>query len=273
MKSIVGAQMYPWFQHLSEQGKSVEDHLDELLGTLRAAGVDAYETTIPDQAAADHIAPLLAKHQIAMPSTYCGGTLHTDAWKAGVAGIVAQAAVARTLGANVVVVNPDPIDWSGKTAKTDSQLRTQLTAMRELNAALAAQGQRLAYHVHTPELLHGAREMHHMLLSVPDMGVCLDAHWVYRGAGDSHVALEDFVKLYGHRTVSMHVRQSQGGVWAEGVGEGDLDYAWVAGVLLGYGFAGPIILEAAFDPETPRTLTMEENHRRSAAYVRTLFHA
>ena len=47
------------------------------------------------------------------------------------------------------------------------------------------------------------------------MKLCLDTHWIYRGAGNSNVALFDILKLYGDRVVSLHLRQSVGGVWSE----------------------------------------------------------
>jgi len=43
------------------------------------------------------------------------------------------------------------------------------------------------------ELRQGGREFHHMLTATnpDDVKLCLDAHWIYRGCGDSQVAVFD----------------------------------------------------------------------------------
>ena len=130
------------------------------------------------------------------------------------------------IGAEIIVTNPSPIRWGGPENKTDAQLRTQARALDRLGAALRQRGLTLAYHNHDPELRQGARELHHMLVGTDPAHVtyCLDAHWVFRGAGDSQVALFDVVHLYADRITELHLRQSVDGVWSETFGPGDIDY-------------------------------------------------
>jgi inosose dehydratase len=142
---------------------------------------------------------------------------------------------AALLDTQVAVVNPTPIRWGQPLDKSDGELATQARALQTLAERLAVHGVRLAYHTHDAEMRHAAREFHHMLLATDPavVGLCLDAHWIYRGAGNSQVALFDIVQLYGSRVVSLHLRQSRNGVWTETLDEADgadLDYARLAHV-------------------------------------------
>src|SRR5262249_58729600 len=96
----------------------------------------------------------------------------------------------------------------------------------KFGAELTKRGMTLAYHNHDAELRHAAREFHHMMLGTDakKVSLCLDSHWVYRGSGNSQVALFDVVKLYGKRIVELHLRQSAKGAWTEAFGEGDVDH-------------------------------------------------
>jgi inosose dehydratase len=213
-----------------------------------------------------------------MPSFYTNSTLHTDDWTASVESVVRVAGeAAALLDTQVAVVNPTPIRWGQPLDKSDGELATQARALQTLAERLAVHGVRLAYHTHDAEMRHAAREFHHMLLATDPavVGLCLDAHWIYRGAGNSQIALFDIVQLYGARVVSLHLRQSRNGVWTETLDEADgadLDYARLAQTLQHIGFAGgPVILEQAAEAGTPDTLPPAEVYRRNADWTRRTF--
>jgi inosose dehydratase len=103
------------------------------------------------------------------------------------------------------------------------------------------------------------------------LSLCLDAHWVYRGAGNSQLALLDVVKLYGSRIIEVHLRQSTENVWAETFGEGDIDYRAVASQLIRIGVKPHLVLEVAVEEGTPKTLDPVEAHRQSSEYARKVF--
>jgi inosose dehydratase len=105
------------------------------------------------------------------------------------------------------------------------------------------------------------------------VSLCLDTHWVYRGAGNSMVALEDIIRLYATRVAELHLRQSRGGVWSETLDEGDIDYLEVARILAGRGVKPHLVLEQAIEASSPRSLDVVEAHRRSVAYTRRVFAA
>src|SRR5690606_20869589 len=129
-------------------------------------------------------------------------------------------------GAEFIVINPNPIDWAAKTNKSDEQLSLQVGFLRELGQRFQEMGVKLCYHTHDAEMRASAREFHHMLTATDKQAVrlCLDPHWIYRGAENSEIALNDIVTHYGDRIEVIHLRQSQGGVWDETVGPGDIDY-------------------------------------------------
>jgi inosose dehydratase len=273
MPSIVGTQAYCWFQIYQEQGQKYEERLDEVFASVAAAGIQAWEGGCSSQADADRQKELLKKHGLVSRSMYVGGDLHTADWPKAIEAMLAQARWGQSLGVQVVVSNPSPLAWNQPRNKSDDQLKTQAEALDTLGKKLRADGLQLAYHTHDPEMRAAAREFHHMLLATDpqNVGLCLDAHWVYRGAENSQVALFDIVKLYGPRLRSVHLRQSQQGVWTETFGNGDIDYRQLAQALADLKFAGPLILEQCVEKGTPRTLPGEERQRRGRAYIREVF--
>ena len=131
----------------------------------------------------------------------------------------------------------------------------------------------LAYHNHDIELRKSAREFHHMLAGTDPKYVkfCLDSHWVYRGSGDSSVALFDVVTLYASRIVEVHLRQSVDGIWSETFGEGDIDYPALVRKLKKAGVKPHLVLEQAVEEGTPLSLDVVESHRRSLEYATRVF--
>lgn len=274
MTSVLGTQMYPWLQDSHRRGLEFTSRLDDVLAEVAAAGFTAFEHSLSRESDVLGIAPLLAKRGLAMPAVYFGGPLHDERSEATIATIVKLLALAaEKTGTRIVNVNPDPLDWSSPLDKTDAQLRHQARALGALSARLAPFGVRLAYHTHNAEMRASAREFHFMLTAndPAHVGLCLDAHWIYRGADDSQAALESILSLHGARILSAHVRQSRGGVWDEVFGEGDVDYGPVVATLRRHGFTGPISLEQAIESGTPHTMPMAEAQRRGAVYARQLF--
>ncbi len=101
--------------------------------------------------------------------------------------------------------------------------------------------------------------------------LCLDAHWIYRGAGNSSVALFDVLRLYGRRITELHLRQSVDNIWTETFSEGDIDYPRLAKHLLNIGIHPHIVLEQAVEKGTPKTMDTVEAFRQSSKYARRVF--
>ncbi|MCB1128969.1 MAG: TIM barrel protein, partial [Verrucomicrobiae bacterium] len=210
-----------------------------------------------------------------MRSLYVNSSLHeAEQAEKSIQEILAIAKAARAVGTRIIVTNPNPIQWGGEQNKTDAQLQTQARALNSLGEQLADLDLKLAYHNHDIELRNAAREFHHMMVGTDPRVVhlCLDAHWVYRGSGNSAVALFDIVELYGKRVVELHVRQSHEGVWSEVfTARDDIDYARLVAALVRHGVRPLVVLEQAPEKGTPKTLTAVEAIRRSAIEARRVF--
>ncbi len=270
----IGCQQYTWFNYYQREDKDWFADYDTSFKAFRLAGLAGYEPAFGSLAEVERLTPFLASHDVWMSSFYVGSTLHLpDAIESNITQALEIATAAGALGAKIVVTNPSPIAWGTQENKNDAQLTAQAAALNRLGAALRREGLTLAYHTHDPELRAGAREFHHMLLGTDPENVklCLDAHWVYRGAGDSQVALFDIVRLYGDRIVELHLRQSHGGVWSETFGDGDIDYRRLVSVLDDRGIKPLLILEQAVEKGTPRTMSTVTALKRSLAYTADVF--
>jgi inosose dehydratase len=268
----VAGNQYPWMTFAERDGGALDPR--SVLAGLAASGLQGYEPIISGPADVQALAPLLAEHGLQLRSIYVNTTLHQpEAVERSSADVLAVAEAAQRLGTRLIVVNPNPIRWGGPEAKDDAALATQAAALNALGRQLAARGLVLAYHYHEGELRHAARELHHMLLATDPLavGLCLDAQWIHRGAGDSFLAVADIVQLYGRRTVEVHLRQSLGGIWTEAFGPGDIDYPSLAQSLLACGAQPHIVLEQAVEPASPQTMGPVEAHRRGLEVVRRMF--
>jgi len=265
---------YSWIVYFNRDKRDFNQLLDEGLGEVAASGINGFEANVNVPEDIGRFAPLLKKHGLEMRSFYVNCVLHTaEEAEKSIAQVLAIADPAQTIGTKIIVTNPSPIQWGGTGDKTDEQLRIQAQALEKLGKALQERGMILAYHNHDMELRQAAREFHHMMAGTDPRYVtlCLDAHWIYRGSGNSQVALFDIVKLYGKRVTELHLRQSVNQVWAETFGEGDIDYPALAQALLALDVKPHLVMEQAVETGTPHTLSPVEAHRRSVEYARRVF--
>jgi inosose dehydratase len=270
----IASNAYSWTVFYGREGRNFLDSLETSLGDIRKSGLDGYEPGINSTEELGRLAPLLKQHGLEMRSVYVNSTLHDeDGVEQSIDRVMNVAEEARSLGTKIIVTNPSPIRWGGSEAKTDRQLKTQAAALNNLGRKLKDIGLVLAYHNHDIELHHAAREFHHMMVGTDPrrVSLCLDFHWVYRGAGNSSVALSDIIQLYGARVVELHLRQSKDGVWTETFGEGDLDYPALAKQIKSFGLKPHLVMEIAVEQGTPKTMDPVEAHRRSGEYARKVF--
>jgi inosose dehydratase len=270
----IGTQAYGWSQIAEREGKEWPRSQAWAMEQATQAGLRHWEPLLDGPTYVEAVAEAARRNGMGLHSIYLGGNLHDpDIAPKTIETMVATAREARRHGSQLAVVNPNPIDWSSKQDKSDRQLSYQLDRLTELATALKGEGLTLCYHTHDAEMRQGAREFHHMLLnSDPQLvKLCLDPHWIYRGAGNSQVALLDIIKLYGDRIAEIHVRQSRDGVWDETVGPGDLDYARVVSAVVASGSRPFLVVEHALEAGTPRTLEHAEAHRRSRLFIEDVF--
>ncbi|MFB3788635.1 MAG: sugar phosphate isomerase/epimerase family protein [bacterium] len=267
---------YSWIVFFNRDKRDFNQSLDEGLKEVAASGIDGFEANVNGPEDIERFAPLLEKHGLEMRSFYVNSVLHTaEEAEKSLKHVLAIAEKAQAIGTKIIVTNPSPIQWGGAGDKTDDQLKIQAEALEQLGKELHGRGLILAYHNHDMELRNAAREFHHMMVGTDPRYVtlCLDSHWIYRGSGNSQVALFDIVKLYGKRVTELHLRQSVNHAWAETFGEGDIDYPALAQAILAQGVKPHLVLEQAVETGTPQSLSPVEAHRRSVEYARRVFAA
>jgi inosose dehydratase len=266
---------YPWFTFYQRQNRNWENELPKVISEIKISGSDCLEPNLKSVEFTDTLSAELEKQGIGMISVYVGSELHEkEKAKTSIDGILAIVKRAKKLmGTQIVVTNPNPINWGTEENKTDEQLEVQRDALNDLGQAISSEGMTLAYHFHAPEFRAGAREFHHMMASTnPEhVKMCLDSHWVFRGTGDSNVALHDVVKLYGDRVVELHLRQSRGGIWTETFEDGDIDHPRLARELEAIGVRPLVTMEQCVEAQSPNTMDSLAAHKISHAEVRKVF--
>ena len=270
----ISCNQYTWFTFFRRDGRDWNADLDASLAEFSQSGFQAFEPSFTSPEEVQKLAPLLKKHTLQLPSFYVNSVLHENSEaEKSINTVLAIAKVAKPLGAKIVVTNPSPIRWGGPENKNDAQLAEQALNLEKLGAALRAMGMTLSYHTHDIELRAAAREFHHMLLATDPRHVtfCMDVHWVYRGAGNSEIAVFDVLKLYGKRISELHIRQSVEGVWSETFGPGDIDYPRLVNELKKLGVSPHLVVEQCLEAQSPHVLTAVEAHRRDLEAVRQIF--
>ncbi len=273
-KVHIACNAYSWETFYAREGRKFDASLDDGFEDVARSGLDGFEPSVSSPQDIDRLAPLLKRHALEMRSLYVNSILHRpDAVEASISGILDIAARAKNAGTRIIVTNPSPIRWGGPENKDDMQLQTQAEALNRLGARLRPLGLTLAYHNHDIELRNAAREFHHMMNGTDpaNVSLCLDAHWIYRGSGNSSVALFDVLKLYGNRVREVHLRQSVRSVWSETFGEGDIDYEVFARRLSDMGAKPHLVLEQAPENGTPKTMESVRALRASVEYARKVF--
>lgn len=265
---------YTWNTFYGRQKKQWMADPDASLSEFVQTGLTAYEPSFNNAEEVRRLAPFLPKYKLAMPSLYVNSALHrANEAPQSIESVLAIADVAKPLGVQIIVTNPNPIKWGSEDDKTDADLTEQAKNLDRLGAELRKRGMTLAYHTHAPEHRQAAREFHHMLLASDpkNVSLCLDAHWVYRGSGNSQVALFDVVKLYGKRIVELHIRQSKEGIWQETFTDGDIDYRRLTTELKAQNIRPLVVLEQCLEKDSPNTMGPVEAHKQDIVYANDVF--
>jgi len=272
--SHIACQQYTWITYFKREGKEWGKNMDESMKSVIESGLTGFEPSFSALTAVEKLKPYLTKYKVWTQSLYVNATLHEEQEvSSSIEQAIDIAKAAKKLGVRIVVSNPSPIRWGGPENKTDKQLQIQAKALDELGKKLREMRMVLAYHNHDAEMREGAREFHHMMNGTDPANVklCLDAHWIYRGAGNSEVALFDIVNLYADRVVELHLRQSHDGIWSEVFESGDIDYTRLAEELRKRKLNPHIVIEQAVEEGTPHTMNAIEAHRKSLAYTAEIF--
>ncbi len=270
----ISCNQYSWITFYGREGKNWSTNLDASLSDYASTGLKSYEPAANNADDIKKLLPFLRKYNLSMPSLYVNSSLHmVDEAEKSISSVLSIADACKEAGTKILVTNPNPIQWGTDKNKSDTELAEQARNLDRLGAELKKRGMTLAYHTHDVELRAAAREFHHMLLATDpkNVSLCLDVHWVYRGSGNSQIALFDIVKLYGKRIVELHIRQSKAGVWQETFGEGDIDYKRLATELDKISVKPHLVLEQCLEKTSPNTMNAAEAHKIDQIELRKVF--
>ncbi|NIJ53221.1 sugar phosphate isomerase/epimerase family protein [Dyadobacter arcticus] len=270
----VSCNQYSWITFYAREGREWAADLDVSLSEFASTGLAAYEPAFTQVEQVNRLLPYLKKYKLVMPSVYVNSSLHqAEEGAKSIESVLAIADALKPADTKIIVTNPNPIKGGSDQNKSDAELTEQARNMDKLGAELKKKGMTLAYHTHDVELRAAAREFHHMLLATDpkNVSLCLDVHWVYRGSGNSQIALFDVVKLYGKRIVELHIRQSKDGIWQESFGEGDIDYPRLAKSLNDLNVKPHLVLEQCLEKTSPKTMNAIEAHKIDQVYLKKVF--
>ncbi|TLU99289.1 sugar phosphate isomerase/epimerase family protein [Dyadobacter luticola] len=270
----VSCNQYSWITFFAREGRDWGANPDVSLSEYASTGLKAYEPAFNNAGEVTKLLPYLKKYNLLMPSVYVNTSLHkSDEADKSIESVLAIADALKPAATKIIVTNPNPIKWGSDLNKSDAELSEQAQNMDKLGSALKSKGMTLAYHTHDVELRAAAREFHHMLLATDpkNVSLCLDVHWVYRGSGNSQIALFDIIKLYGKRIVELHIRQSKGGIWQETFSEGDIDYVRLAKNLKDISVKPHLVLEQCLEKASPNTMNAVAAHKIDLVYLQKVF--
>lgn len=270
----ISCNQYSWLTFYAREGRDWGANPDTSLAEFASTGLKAYEPAFTHADEVGKLLPVLTKYQLVMPSVYVNTSLHqAEEANRSIESVLAIADALKTADTKIIVTNPNPIKWGSEENKSDEQLAEQAKNLDKLGSELKKRGMTLAYHTHDIELRAAAREFHHMLLTTDpkNVSLCLDVHWIYRGSGNSQVALFDIVKLYGKRIVEMHLRQSKLGIWQETFTYGDIDYVHLVEALNAMNVRPHLVLEQCLEKTSPNTMNGVEAHKTDLFMVKKIF--
>jgi inosose dehydratase len=270
----IGCNAYTWYTFFGRDNKDFYADFDASFTEYVKAGFTTIEPSFSTVEEVNRMIPFLKKYKVAIPSAYVGCVMHqADEAAKSIQTSLAIADILRPLGTKIIVNNPSPIGWGSPENKTDAELIEQAKNLDNLGAALCQKGMTLAYHTHDSEMRAGAREFHHVFQATSPKNVkfCFDVHWIYRGSGNSKIAVFDVLKMYGKRIVELHIRQSVNGVWSEIFGDGDIDYRRLAQELKAIGVRPHLVLEQCIEDKSPKTVDVVEASRKGIAYAKAVF--
>jgi inosose dehydratase len=273
----ISCSEYDWITFYERDEKNWGEDPDACFAEFSATNIPGLELSLNNPDQLKKLIPYLKKYQIQLPSVYIGSSMHeeSDAKKSSET-ILEIAEIAKNLGTEIIVTNPNPIQWGSEQLKNDQQLSCQSTHLESLGKSLRQLGIKLAYHTHDVELKAGAREFHHVLqnTSAESLSFCMDVHWIYRGSGNSQLAVFDTLKMYGDRIISFHLRQSKNEIWTETFeADGDIDYVRFANEVKRMGINAHLVIEQCLEEKTVRKLDVVEAHKINLREINNLFNS
>ena len=201
---------------------------DVLAGVAAAGyqGVEGWLMSCATEEQAREFRQMLDERGLTLTSLYSGLLLRPGAGAAEPGDAASRGGHPASIGCPAICMEPADVT---RERKSDDALKLQAEWLNRVGAALRQRGLGLWIHNHDPEMREDGRELRSNLdRTDPDLvGFCADTHWIYRGGGNVMAYLDEYRLPHW----SLHLRNSQGGVWSETLGDGDLDNRAIAAKL------------------------------------------
>jgi sugar phosphate isomerase/epimerase len=149
--------------------------------------------------------------------------------------------------------------------KTEAEFDAQAELLKKLIALGSEKGIVVNLHNHTAEVENNMYDLRGTLKRIPEVKLGPDLNWLLRAGIDPVSFLKEFRK----QIVFMHLRdQLKNGKWPESMGEGDVDFRQIAGVMNEINFEGDAVIELAHENGFTRTRPLKESLKMSRDFMR-----
>jgi sugar phosphate isomerase/epimerase len=263
-KISVGAHV--WVYAASQPGYDVSPILSQIFSDMAYAGFDGVETMehpLRSEVYTKQIGELIGQHKIKLT----GSSYGADMWNKSKQNEIYEdvdriftnmASVGgRTFGVSV----GEP---AGR-KKTEAEFDAQAELLKKLIALGLKKGIVLNLHNHTVEVVDNMYDLRGTLKRIPDVKLGPDLNWLLRAGVDPISFLNEFRK----QIVFMHLRdQLKNGKWPESMGEGDVDFRQISGVMKEINFEGDAIIELAHENGFVRTRPLKESLKMSRDFMK-----
>jgi sugar phosphate isomerase/epimerase len=149
--------------------------------------------------------------------------------------------------------------------KTEAEFDNQALLLKKIIALGEKKGIVPNLHNHIVEVENNMYDLRGTLKRLPDIKLGPDLNWLLRAG----INPPDFLREFRHQIVFLHLRdQLKNGKWPEAMGEGDVDFKEIGGVLKEISFDGTAIIELAFENGFVPTRPIRESLKMSREYMR-----
>jgi sugar phosphate isomerase/epimerase len=263
-KISVGAHV--WVYAATQPGYDVSPVLSQIFSDMAYAGFDGVETMehpLRSEVYTKQIGELIEQHKIKLTGSSYGADMWNKARQNEIFEDVDKiftnmASVGgRTFGVSV----GEP---AGR-KKTEAEFDAQAELLKKLISLGLKKGIVLNLHNHTAEVENNMYDLRGTLKRIPDVKLGPDLNWLLRAGIDPISFLKEFRK----QIIFMHLRdQLKNGKWPESMGEGDVDFKQISGVMKEINFEGDAIIELAHENGFVRTRPLKESLKMSRDFMR-----
>lgn len=266
-KIIVGA--HPWVYAATQPKFDITPVLPRIFDDMRFAGMDAIElmhtALLPDDAVR-RIGELSRTRQLpVIGASFDGKMWNRDEHEAVLADARRIIPRLAQLGGRTLGISVGAVQWGQKIRKTPAQLDAQAELLEKIFALCDRHKVVPNLHNHTYEVENDLHDLRGTLARLPGTKLGPDLNWLVRGG----VNPVTFLREFGPQIVFLHLRdQHQNGRWSEALGEGDMDWRAIAGILREIRFQGDAIIELAHERDFQPTRPLRESLKISRQFVR-----